>query len=277
MTEFADILAGRAEPLVIPGAHDALSARMIEDAGFEMIGIGGSGLAATQLAVPDIGVQSFGEYRDAIRRIREATGLPLMVDGENGFGDDKAITRTVRTFEEMGVVALAIEDLDFPPRLDRPPPVISSDAMLAKIRAATAARRTSKMAIIARTDAAYCLDADEAIRRARAYQDGGADAVLAVGMPDLTSLHRLRDTVTVPLIVLCVPGSPWFAPTPSEVRQVGADVVIYPATVVLHMAAGIAAGLDAIRNGGTLPASGFGFPQLGAALRASDWAAIDRR
>jgi 2-methylisocitrate lyase-like PEP mutase family enzyme len=112
---------------------------------------------------------------------------------------------------------------------------------------------------------------------ARAYQDGGADAVLAVGMPDLTSLHRLRDTVTVPLIVLCVPGSPWFAPTPSEVRQVGADVVIYPATVVLHMAAGIAAGLDALRNGGTLPASGFGFPQLGAALRASDWAAIDRR
>ncbi len=276
MTLFSDLLSNATHPLVVPGAHDALSARLIEDAGFTMAGIGGSGLSATQLGLPDIGVQSFGEYRDAIGRIVEATRLPIMVDGENGFGDAKAIVRTVRTFERMGIAALAIEDLDFPPRLDQPPSVISADAMIAKIRAATTARLSGTMAIIARTDAAYAGDSDEAIRRARAYQDAGADAILAVGMPGLDALHRLRDAVAVPLIVLCVPGSPWYAPTLDEVRRVGAEAVIYPATILLHTAAGIAAGITAIAEGGTLPPSGFGFQQLAAALRVGDWAQIDR-
>lgn len=276
MTRLTKLLRGRTTPIVIPGAHDALSARIIEVAGFEMLGIGGAGLAASQLGMPDIGVQSFGEYRDAVRRIREATTLPMMVDGENGFGDAKAITRTVRTFEEIGVTALAIEDLDFPPRLNRPPSVITRESMIAKLRAAVASRREDGLSIIARTDAAYCVGSDEAIARAAAYQAAGADAILAVGMPDLDSLARLRDAVDVAIIVLSVPGSPWYAPSPEDARQIGADAIIYPAAVLLYTAAGIADGLAAIREDNGAPPAGFDFARLSAVLNAADWATIDR-
>jgi len=276
MTRLTKLLRGRTTPIVIPGAHDALSARIIEVAGFEMLGVGGAGLAAAQLGMPDIGVQSFGEYRDAVRRIREATTVPMMVDGENGFGDAKAVTRTVRTFEEIGVTAVAIEDLDFPPRLDRRPTVIPEEAMVAKLRAAIAARREDGLSIIARTDAAYCAGTNEAIARAAAYQAAGADAILAVGMPDLDSLARLRDAVDVAIIVLSVPGSPWYAPSPDEARQIGAGAIIYPAAVLLHTAAGIADGLAAIREDNGAPPAGFDFARLSAVLNAADWATIDR-
>jgi 2-methylisocitrate lyase-like PEP mutase family enzyme len=113
-----------------------------------------------------------------------------MVDGENGFGDAKAVTRTVRSFEGLGVAAIAFEDLVFPPPLNRPPSVIAKAEMEAKLRAALAAR--NEMLIIGRTDAAYAVGLDEAILRAKAYTALGVDGLIVPGLADLDAYKRLR-------------------------------------------------------------------------------------
>jgi len=274
MAALRDLLRGDA-PLVMPSAHDALSARMIEAAGFPAYGVGGSALSATQLALPDLGLQSFGEYRDAVGRIMEASRLPVMVDGENGFGDVKAVTRTIRTFEAMGVGALALEDLVFPPVLGLPPAVIPAEEIDAKLKAALAARRGDEMMIIGRTDAAHAANLDEALRRCRRFEALGVDAVLATGLPDLDAYKRLRDTVKTPIMAVVVVGAPWYAPTIAELTSVGVQGVLLPAAILIRVAAAIQAGIEAIRAGDDTPPTGFGFRELAGVLRVGDWARID--
>ncbi len=267
---------GQGPPLILPGVNDALSARMAAQAGFEGICVGGSGLSATQLGLPDLGLQSFGEYRDAVARVLEACPLPVMVDGENGFGDVKAVTRTVRAFERMGVSAIAFEDLVFPPRIGRPPAVIPLEEITGKLKAALAARTEGDMLIVGRTDAAQAGDLEEALRRARRFEEIGADAVLLIGLTDLDGMQRLRDTVRIPLIAIVVEDGPWIAPSPEEIARIGFEVAIYPATLLLRAVTAIREGLAAIRTGSTgLPPGSVGYRDLASVLGMADWARID--
>jgi 2,3-dimethylmalate lyase len=268
-----DCLSRTGKPLLLPGAHDALSARMIEDAGFAAYGIGGSALAATQMAIPDAGLQSFGEYRDGVARIMEGSSLPLMVDGENGFGDAKAVTRTVRSFEKLGVAAIAFEDLVFPPPLNRPPAVIAQAEMEAKLNAALGAR--NEMLIIGRTDAAYAVGLDEAIVRAEAYAALGVDGLIVPGLPDLEAYKRLRAAVTVPIIAVIVQGSPWYAPTQDELAELGIEAALYPAAILWRIIAATSQGLNAIRAANGSAPDDFDPRSLGALLKLPEWAAID--
>ena len=276
MTDLRALLS-RSEPLLLPGAHDAISARMIADAGFAAFGVGGAALAATQLGMPDIGIQSFGEYRDAVGRIIEGSDLPVMIDGENGFGDVKAVTRTVRSFQRMGVGGIAFEDLVFPPRLGRPPAVIPAEEMNAKLAAALAARIDPAMLIIGRTDAAYAVGLDEALARVKAYVALGVDAVLVPGLADLDAYKRLRDAVDVPIFAVVVPGSPWFAPTVQDLREAGIEAALYPAALLTRMIQAMGEGLAAIRTANGAPAAGFDTASVGRLLRGAEWAAIDQR
>jgi 2-methylisocitrate lyase-like PEP mutase family enzyme len=266
-------LARTGMPLLLPGAHDALSARMIEDAGFAAYGVGGSALAATQLAMPDAGLQSFGEYRDGVARIMEGSSLPLMVDGENGFGDSKAVTRTVRSFEKLGVAAIAFEDLVFPPPLNRPPAVIPQVEMEAKLKAALAAR--VKMLIIGRTDAAYAVGLEEAIVRAQAFAAMGVDGLIVPGLPDLDAYKRLRAAVSVPIIAVIVPGSPWYAPNQKELAEAGIEAALYPAAILWRIIAATSQGLDAIKTGNGEGPEDFDPRSIAALLKLPEWAAID--
>jgi 2-methylisocitrate lyase-like PEP mutase family enzyme len=266
-------LSRTGKPLLLPGAHDALSARMIEDGGFAAYGIGGSALSATQLAMPDVGLQSFGEYRDGVMRIMEGSRLPLMVDGENGFGDAKAVTRTVRSFEKLGVAAIAFEDLVFPPPLGRPPAVIAQAEMEAKLNAALAARED--MLIIGRTDAAYAVGLDEAIARAKAYAALGVDGLIVPGLAELDAYKRLRAAVAVPIIAVVVPGSPWYAPSQDELAEAGIEAALYPAAILWRIIAATAQGLEAIRSSGGAGPDGFDPRSIGALLKLPEWAAID--
>ncbi len=266
-------LSRTGKPLLLPGAHDALSARMIEDAGFAAYGIGGSALSATQLAMPDAGLQSFGEYLGGVARIIEGSSLPLMVDGENGFGDAKAVTRTVRSFERLGVAAIAFEDLVFPPPLNRPPAVIPQAEMEAKLRAALAAR--DDMLIIGRTDAAYAVGLDEAITRAKAYVAQGADGLIVPGLADLDAYKRLREVVSVPIIAVVVPGSPWYAPSQDDLAEAGIEAALYPAAILWRIIAATTQGLDAIKTGNGAGPDGFDPRSIAALLKLPEWAAID--
>lgn len=260
----------------MPGAHDALTARMIEAAGFQAYGIGGSALAACQLGLPDVGLQSFGEYRDAVGRILEGVRLPVMVDGENGFGDRKAVTRCVRAFEALGVGGVAFEDLVMPVVLGRPPAVVERAEIEAKLWAALAARESDDMLIIGRTDAAYAVSEDEALLRAGRFEQLGVDAIIAPGLAGIDSYKRLRDAVKVPVIAVVVPGAPWFAPTSEQLNAIGIEAAIYPATVLWRVVAAIDEGLQSLNAGLGGPPEGFDIRRMGEILGVSEWTRIDQ-
>src|SRR3954463_561095 len=141
------------KPLLLPLAHDALSARLIERAGFSAYAIGGFALVGARHALPDIGLVGLGEMSEGVRDIMAASVLPVLVDGDDGYGDVKNITRTIRTYEQMGAAAIFIEDQVAPKRCGHMAgkSVIGADAMAKKLRAAAAARETD-MFLIARTD-----------------------------------------------------------------------------------------------------------------------------
>jgi 2-methylisocitrate lyase-like PEP mutase family enzyme len=265
------------QPLLMPGAHDALTARMIEMAGFAAYGIGGAALAATQMALPDAGLQSFGEYRESVGRIIEGSKLPVMVDGENGFGDVKAITRTVRIFERMGVGALSFEDLTFPPIMGARPTVMSRKEIRNKLEAGLAARSGPDMMIVGRTDAAYVLGLDEALLRVREFEQIGADAVLCTGLSDASAYQALRDSTKLPIIAVVIPGSPWFAPDLGLMRRIGIEAALYPAAILTRIMQAVDSGLASIRNAGGAPPPGFDMRSMAAPLRTEEWVAIDQR
>jgi 2-methylisocitrate lyase-like PEP mutase family enzyme len=264
---------------LLPGVHDAISARAAEEAGFAGIAIGGSGVAATQLALPDVGLQSFGEYRDAIARILAATRLPAMIDGEDGFGDVRAVTRTVRALEALGVGGIAFEDLGFPPSTGgRPPWVVDEAVIVAKLEAALAARDDDELMIVGRTDAAGVLGLDEALRRARRYEEVGVDAVLLTGLADLDAMERLRAAVSVPLIAIVVEGGPWAVPTPTQLQAMGYELALYPATLMLAGVSAYRGALERIRAGATdLPPDSAGYGEIQRLVRTEDWAGIEAR
>ena len=262
--------------LVLPAAHDAISARMIEQSGFEAFAISGASVSCANLALPDLGLQSFGEYRDVVATILSASPLPVLLDGENGFGDAKAVTRTVKTFGAMGAGAIVLEDLAFPPTLGKPASVISVDAMTMKLEAAMRARTAPDMMIIGRTDAGAILGLDEALRRASLFERIGVDGVLMTGVPDIGSMKIARDKIRVPLVAIVVDGMPWVAPTLAELTAMGYEMALYPASVLFGALGGIRAALARLKFGGVDQGDeGISHDDVGRLLRVEDWSAID--
>jgi len=160
-------LLARGEPLLLPAAHDALCARLIERAGFSAYTIGGYALVGSRYALPDIGLVAFGEMSAGMRDVMSASSLPVLVDGDDGYGDAKNVARTIQGYEAIGASAIFLEDQKAPKRCGHMAgkDVIDADAMVAKLRAAVAARQNPDLFIIARTDARAGHGLDEALRR----------------------------------------------------------------------------------------------------------------
>jgi phosphoenolpyruvate phosphomutase len=164
------------------GAHDALSAKLAEEAGFDAVWASGFGISAVQ-AVPDANILTLTETLDAVRRMADAVELPVIADCDNGYGNAINVMRTVAEFERAGAAGICIEDNEFPKRCSFYAGVrrdlVPIDEHARKIEAAVSARRARGFAVIARTEALICgLGLDEALARATAYADAGADAVL---------------------------------------------------------------------------------------------------
>ena len=155
------------QPLLLPCAYDALSARLIERAGFSAYAIGGYQLVGARYAVPDIGLAAYGEISAGIRDVMAATRLPVMVDCDTGYGDVKNVTHTIQGYEAMGVSSIFMEDQIAPKRCGHMAgkDVIPAEQMVAKIKAAAGARRSKDFFIVARTDARAVHGLDEALRR----------------------------------------------------------------------------------------------------------------
>src|SRR3954451_19824386 len=188
--------------LVVPGAHDALSARLIQKIGFETYFIGGFPAVGSRYGVPDIGLNGFGEISAAVRDIMAACDLPVFVDGYDGYGDVKNVVHTVQSYERMGVSAILIEDQQWPKRCGHMEgkKVVPVELAEAKLRAACAERLSKETWILARTDARQVYDLDEAMRRAERYIRAGADGIFIEAPRSVEELARIGRAFDVPQI-----------------------------------------------------------------------------
>lgn len=165
--------------LVAPGAYDALTARLLEAAGFEAVYRGGYAASAAAFALPDLGITTLTEMVDHARRMTSAISVPVIADADTGYGEVPQVIHTVRELERAGVAAIQFEDQVFPKRCGHMEgkKVIPAEQMVVKLRAALAARRDSETVIIARSDATAVTGLADAISRSRMYADAGADVV----------------------------------------------------------------------------------------------------
>ncbi len=189
----AELVATRA-PVALPGVWDALSARLAADAGFDVVFLSGYALSATRLAEPDFGLIGAADVLDAAARIVAAVSVPVIVDIDTGYGNAFNVERVVRDLVRLGVAGAFLEDQLWPKRCGhmRGKDVVPLDDYLPKLRAALAAAHGSGFHVTARTDARAPLGLDEAIRRARAFADAGADAVFVEAPESVEEMDRIR-------------------------------------------------------------------------------------
>jgi 2-methylisocitrate lyase-like PEP mutase family enzyme len=241
------------EPLLLPCAHDGLSARLIERAGFRAYSVGGYALVGARHGLPDIGLVAYGEMSAGIRDIMAATSLPVLIDCDDGYGDVKNVTRTIAGYERMGASAIFMEDQRAPKRCGHMAgkSVIPADAMAAKLRAAAAARQSSDFFIIARTDARAVHGLDEALRRAELYLKAGADGLFIEAPQTIEELARVGRTFQgVPQIAnMLVGGGRTPVLAPDELSRLGFAMIAYPTSLIFCVARAMQKALAALREG----------------------------
>lgn len=238
-----------------PGAFNPLSAKLIQDKGFEGVYISGAVISA-DLGLPDIGLTTLTEVATRARQIARMTDLPALVDADTGFGEPMNVARTVQELEDAGVAGLHIEDQVNPKRcghLDGKA-VVDSDTAIKRIRAAVDARRDPNLLIMARTDIRALDGLDAAIDRAKQLVDAGADAIFPEAMATLAEFEAVRAAVDVPLLANMTEFGKSELFSNEQLANIGINMVIYPVSL-LRLAMGAAErGLDDLAASGSLTA-----------------------
>jgi 2-methylisocitrate lyase-like PEP mutase family enzyme len=240
------------QPLVSPLAHDALSARLIEQTGFKCFNIGGSPLLAARHALPDVGMAGLGEMLSGLRDIQEASRLPCLVDGDDGYGDVKSVTRTIQSYEIAGAAGVLLEDQSRDgkqPGANAARNVVPLSSMEQKLRAAMAARRNPDFVIIARTDAFGAQGLDEALRRAERFLSVGADGIFVAGLKTTEDYVRVGKEFKGSWNTAAIfegTATPWLAP--SELHDMGFSQIFYPNILIGRVTKAIEQGLDRLHR-----------------------------
>ncbi|HBY96427.1 MAG: oxaloacetate decarboxylase [Ardenticatenaceae bacterium] len=238
--------------VVAPGAFNALSARLVEHCGFEAVCITGYGVAATAFGLPDLGLITLTETVESVQRIVDAVTIPVLADADTGYGDAGNVTRTVRKLETAGVSGLFIEDRAVPRTLtSQGEPLVSIEEMTIKIQAAIQARQSSELVLIARTDGRVFGELSEAIERAHAYVESGADAIFVEHPESVEELREIRRQIKAPLLLNVCEGYKTPFLSIQEVEELGYDLVIYPLSALLHSTARMMELLKTLRSTGT--------------------------
>lgn len=237
----------------VPGCWDGLSALLIEQAGFEAAFLTGGGLAMARLGRPDMGLITASEATDAVMQIRDRIALPLIVDGDTGFGNVVNLQRTVRGFERAGASAIQIEDQGFPKRCGHMAgkTVVPLTEAVGRVKAALDARED--MLVFARTDAVACEGIDAALDRAEAFLEAGADAIFVEGPRSSEELVRVADrfSARIPLIHNLVEGGVTPTDDGAELERLGFAIALHPLLLMhgfVHHARGWLATLRADRS-----------------------------
>lgn len=251
--ELRNLLA-RPETILAPGAFDALSARLIEAAGFPAVYMTGFGVAASLLGRPDVGLTTMTEMVDSARRMIQAVRVPVIADADTGYGNALNVVRTVREYEAAGAAGIQIEDQVGPKRCGHVTgrQLISTEEMEGKIRAAVAARKSRELVIIARTDAREVEGIDNAIARARRYYLAGADMLFVEAPQTEDEIETVaRKLSGVPLLFNWAEGGKTPPVSLGQLRSLGFRLVIFPISAVLVATAAIRQILDVIKDEGT--------------------------
>jgi 2,3-dimethylmalate lyase len=246
MATLRELLAGP-EPVLAPGAYDALSARLVERAGFPAVYMTGFGASASLLGRPDVGLLSFDEMAGHARRLTQAVSVPLIADADDGYGNPLNVMRTVREYAAAGVAALHIEDQVAPKRCGHMEgkEVIEAAEMVEKVRAAVEARGEAGPLIIARTDARAVEGLDAALERARRYREAGADALFVEAPETEQEIEAVAAAFPdVPLVFNWVDGGKTPQLALERIRELGFALVIYPVTTLFAAARAVADALD---------------------------------
>lgn len=241
------------ETLLFPGAFNPLSAKLIQEKGFDGVYISGAVLSA-DLGLPDIGLTTLTEVAGRSQQIARMTDLPALVDADTGFGEPMNVARTVQTLEDAGVAGLHIEDQVNPKRcghLDGKQ-VVDVGTAAKRIRAAVDARRDPNLLVMARTDVRGVDGFDAAVDRARALVDAGADAIFPEAMRDLAEFEAIANAVEVPVLANMTEFGKSELFTTDQLADAGVSIVIFPVSL-LRLAMGAAErGLETIRREGSL-------------------------
>jgi carboxyvinyl-carboxyphosphonate phosphorylmutase len=224
------------EPVLAPGAYDALTARLIVEAGFEAVYMTGFGTAAAFLGRPDIGLLSFSEMVDNARRIAQAVELPVIADADDGYGNPINVVRTVREYEAAGVSAIHIEDQVSPKKCGHMDgkQVIDASEMVEKVHAAVEARYSEDFMIIGRTDARAIEGMEGALERARRYREAGADMLFVEAPQSEEEIVAVAEAFPkVPLLFNWVESGKT-PPVPlARLKELGFSLIIFPVSTLL--------------------------------------------
>lgn len=267
-------------PFVLPGAFDAMSARLVERAGFKGLFVGGFSSIGARYALPDIGIAARGEISAAVRDIRGATALPMLVDGDDGYGDEKATVYTLNAYEKLGIQALFIEDQAAPKRCGHlaGKVLVPASMMQAKIRAAAANRINSTTYIVARTDARSVFGLDEALRRAELYLRSGADAAYVEAPETIAELELIGGSFPGAGMASMLEGGKTPLCRPRDLHEMGYSIVIYGTTLLLRAIKTMIAALDDLHSGQlTLVGSGVSLSEYFDIVDLASWQSMEQQ
>ena len=267
-------------PLLLPVAHDALTAKVIQQAGYPAYQIGGFALVGSRFGYPDIDLAQFGENSAVMRDTIAACSLPVLVDADDAYGDVKNVARVVQGYEAMGASAIFLEDQKAPKRCGHMlgKKVIPAEEHAGKLRAAAAARRNPETFIMARTDALAPLGLDEALRRAELYLQSGADGVYIEAVETVEQLEKVGKTLHgAPLATSILEGggrTPWM--DPKDFHALGYSMLLYPTTVIFRVARAIQKAVEDLKAGHPMPADdALSFKQYEELLGLPQWAELE--
>ena len=241
--------------LLVPGAGNALAARVIETMGFEAVYLSGAGLTNNFYGMPDLGFVSLNDIASHCAAIRDAVALPLIVDADTGFGNALNVRHTVRTLERAGANAIQIEDQVMPKKCGHfaGKAVIDQAEMVGKIKAAVDARVSGDFLIIARTDARASEGLDGALDRARAFAEAGADVTFVEAPTSVDELRRIASELPCPQIVNVVIGGRTPALPAAEFGEMGFGMVLYANAALQGAVRGMTNALAELQRRGELP------------------------
>jgi len=241
------------KPLQVAGAINAYTARLAEATGFRALYLSGGGVAANSLGLPDLGISTMEDVLVDVRRITEASSLPLLVDIDTGWGSAFNIARTIRSMSKAGAAAVHIEDQVGTKRCGHRPgkELVSPGEMVDRIKAAVDARIDPEFVIMARTDALASEGIDAAIERAQAYVVAGADMIFAEAVTELPMYAEFRKAVGVPVLANITEFGQTPLWTREELGGAGVDIILYCCAAYRAMNAAALKVYEAIRGEGT--------------------------
>jgi methylisocitrate lyase len=225
--------------IVLPGAYDALSARLAEQVGFNAVFTTGFGFAASALGVPDLGLMTMSEIMERARNVARAVNIPVVADMDTGYGNPLNVIRTVEECVAIGAGGIILEDQEWPKKCGHfeGKRVIPAEEQVAKLRAAVYARGDDDLVIIGRTDARAPLGLDEAIRRVKLYRDAGADVVFVEAPQSIADLETVARAIPdAPLFANMIEGGKTPLLTSQELRELGYKMVVYPLSALFAAA-----------------------------------------